>query len=108
MSLEPWLRNGWLQRHDPALPEIQQLLQVVDRELSDAHAKGISADGKFEHAYTAALQLCMIPLRAMGYQVTKGGWRHKKAIDSLPYTLGQPWAGTADYIERRFPRAEIR
>lgn len=100
MSLEQWLRNVWLQRRDPALPEIQKLLQVVDRELSDARAKGISADGKLEHAYTAALQLCTVPLRAEGYQVPKGGSHHKRTIDSLPYTLGERWKEVADYIER--------
>jgi hypothetical protein len=100
MSLEDWCRNSWVQRLDPALPEIQQLLQVVDRELSDARAKGISADGEFEHAYTAALQLCMVPLRASGYKVPKGASLHKRAIDSLRYTLGEPYAETADYIER--------
>jgi hypothetical protein len=92
MSLEEWLRNSWVQRFDPTLPEIQQLLRVVDRELSDARAKGISTDGKFAHAYTAALQLCMVPLRASGYKVPKGGSHHKRAIDSLRYTLGEPYA----------------
>jgi len=100
MSLEQWLRNAWVQRNDPTLPEIQKLLQVVRRELSDARAKGISADGRFEHAYTAALQLCMIALRAAGYQVPKGESRHKRTIDSLRYTLGEPYAETADYLER--------
>jgi len=99
MSLEQWLRNAWLQRHDPSLPEIQKLLQVVDRELSDARAMGISPDGKFEHAYAAMLQLCIIPLRAAGYQVPKGESHHKRAIDSLRYTLGQLWGKTADYID---------
>jgi hypothetical protein len=99
MSLEQWLRNAWLQRRDPTLPEIHKLLQVVDRELSDARAEGISADGRFEHAYTAILQLCIVPLRAAGYQVPKGESRHKRAIDSLRYTLGEPWGETADYIE---------
>lgn len=100
MSLEQWSRNGWLQRSDPTLPEIQKLLQVVDRELSDARVAGISADGRFQHAYTAGLQLCMLPLRAAGYQVPKGGSHHKRAIDSLRYTLGKSHAGTADYLER--------
>jgi hypothetical protein len=72
----------------------------VDRELSDASAEGISADGRFEHAYAAALQLCMIPLRAAGYQVPKGASRHKRAIDSLRHTLGEAYAETTDYIER--------
>jgi len=53
MSLERWLRNGWLQRNEPTLAEIRQLLQVVDRDISDAQAKGLSADGCFQHAYDA-------------------------------------------------------
>ena len=100
MSLEQWLRNAWLQRRDPTLPEIQGLLQVVDREISDAQAGGISADGRFEHAYTAGLQLCMVALRAAGYLVPKGESRHKRTIESLQYTLGRRWAETSEYLER--------
>ncbi len=100
MSLEHWLRIEWLQPCEPTLPEIQELLRVVDRELSDARARGMSADGKFEHAYAASLQLCMVPLRAAGCQVPKGGSRHKRAIDSLRYNLGEAWGDTSDYIER--------
>ena len=33
MSLEQWLQSAWIKRHDSTLPEIQKLLQVVDREL---------------------------------------------------------------------------
>jgi hypothetical protein len=42
----------------------------------------------------------MIPLRAEGYHVPKGASRHKRAIDSLPHTLGERWKEVADYIER--------
>ena len=100
MSLEQWLRNGWLQRTEPTIADSQRLLQVVDREMSDAQAQGLSADGKFEHAYAAALQLCLIALLASGYKVPKGQGLHKRAIDSLRYTLGDRWSGTADHIER--------
>ncbi|HUT90724.1 MAG TPA: hypothetical protein VMY37_14570 [Thermoguttaceae bacterium] len=100
MSLEQWLRNGWLQRNEPTVAQIQQLLRVVDRDVSDAQAKGLSADGKFEHAYDAALQLCLIALLASGYQVPKGAGLHKRAIDSLRYTLGDRWSDTADHVER--------
>jgi len=54
MSLEQWLRNAWLQSSDPTLPEIAQLLRVVDREISDAGTGGLSPDGRFMHAYDAA------------------------------------------------------
>jgi hypothetical protein len=100
MSLEQWLRNAWLQRNEPTVAQIQRLLQVVDREISDAQAAGLSADGRFQHAYDAALRLCMISLLASGYQVPKGKGRHKRAIDSLPYTLGGRWSDTANHIER--------
>src|SRR5208282_3858050 len=54
---------------------------------------------EFEHAYAAMLQLCIIPLRVAGYQVRKGESHHKKAIESLRYTLGELWGKTADYID---------
>jgi hypothetical protein len=100
MSLEQWLRNGWLQKSEPTVPEIQQLLRLVDREISNAQAVGLDADGRFQHAYNAALQVCMIALRAPGYQVPKGGSPHKRVIDSLRYTLGANWSDTSDYLER--------
>lgn len=100
MSLELWLRNGWLQQDEVSVAEIQQLLQVVDRDLADAQVVGLSADGRFQHAYDAALQLCMLALRATGYRVRKGQGHHKHGIDSLRYTLGEKWSETADHIER--------
>lgn len=100
MSLEQWSRNGWLQPHDPTVAEIQQLLLVVDRDLADAQVPGLSADARFQHAYDAALQLCMLALKASGYHVPKGAGHHKRGIDSLRHTLGKNWEQTADHIER--------
>ena len=99
MSLEQWLRNAWLQRNEPTVAQIERLLQVVDREIADAQAAGLSADGRFQHAYDAALQLCMLSLLASGYQVPKGAGHHKRGIESLPYTLGDTWSDTANYLE---------
>ena len=100
MSLEQWLRNAWLQRNEPTVAQIRQLREVVDRDISDAGAEPLSADGRFQHAYDAALQLCMIALLASGYRVKKGEGHHKRGIDSLRYTLGQRWSETANHIER--------
>ncbi len=100
MSLEQWLRNTWLQQAEPTVAEIQQLLQVVQRDVSDAQAKGLSVDGRFQHAYNAALQLCMIALLASGYRPAKGASHHKRAIESLRWTLGNKWSDMADHIER--------
>lgn len=99
MSLEQWSRNAWLQQAEPTVAGIQQLLQVVQRDISDAQAKGLSPDGRFQHAYDAALQLCMIALLASGYRVAKGQSHHKWAIESLRLTLGKKWSDTSDHIE---------
>lgn len=100
MTLEQWYRNGWLQQAEASVPELGQLLNVVDRDLGDAQVVGLSADGKFQHAYNAALQLCMLALRASGYRVRKGEGQHKHGINSLRYTLGKNWSEIADHIER--------
>ncbi len=99
MSLELWSRNGWLQPSEPTVADIRRLLEVADREINDAQASGLSPEGQFEHAYDAALQLCMIGLRASGYRVPKGPGVHKRAIDSLRYTLGEACSETAEYLE---------
>ena len=101
MTLEQWSQNGWIQPYEPTTEGVRQLLQVVDRDLSDACTEGLSADGQFQHAYDAALQLCMIPLQASGYRPAKGqGGHHRYAIESLQLTLGEGWSETARYIER--------
>ncbi len=100
MSLENWLRSDWLTHDESSVAEIQKLLQVVDRERQDAGVAGLSPDGKFEHAYDAALQLCLLALRAAGYRVKKGGGHHVRGIESLRFTLGSQWKETADYLSR--------
>lgn len=99
MSLENWLQNGWLTRKEPSLPEIQKLLQVVDRECHDAAVEGLSDDGRFEHAYTAGLQLCVMALRSSGFRTTGAG-HHARAIESLRFTLGSNWSDMATYLSR--------
>ncbi|APZ91546.1 hypothetical protein [Fuerstiella marisgermanici] len=99
MSLELWRRNGWLVSNDTVPAEIAELFAVVDRELSDATSQGLSVDGKFMHAYDAGLILCMIPLRACGYRVAKGSGHHKRAIESLPLSMGADFRQVSDQIE---------
>ncbi len=99
MSLEQWRRNDWLRPSDPTVAEVAQPLKVVDREISDADAGGLSCDGRFMHAYDAALVLCKVALRAEGYAVTKGQGHHKYMIESLKFTLGTPWNETSDFLE---------
>ena len=99
MSLEDWKRNHWLKDSNPTLPEIAQLFAVVDREIGDASVVGLSIDGKFMHAYDAALNLCTIALRSSGYSVVRGQGHHKKTIEALQLCLGKSFTEIADQIE---------
>ena len=73
MSLEQWFQSQYIIKHQATAPQILQLLSIVDRELADAGIAAVSADGRFTHAYNAALTLCRIALLAAGYRVSKGG-----------------------------------
>ncbi len=68
MSLETWLANRWLRRHETSAKEIRDLSLIVERDLHDASSGGISADWQYGIAYNAALKLCTILLYASGYE----------------------------------------
>ena len=56
MSLDDWLRNGWLIEHRTSAREVADLLAVVERDLADSAAVQLSADWRLNIAYNAALQ----------------------------------------------------
>jgi hypothetical protein len=87
VSLDEWVKFGWLRPHVPTSEEIQELLAVVDRDLKDASSTELSVDWKFGIAYNAGLQLARICLLASGYETLKGDSHHFRAIDSLQFTL---------------------
>jgi hypothetical protein len=70
MSLEQWVKNGWLRRHKTSPKEIAGLLAIVDRDLEDAEGD-ISDDWKFGIAYNAALKLCTIRCTRQDIDPTK-------------------------------------
>ena len=57
MTLKQWSDNGWLRPHKATTEEIENLFQIVNRDLKDARS-GVSPDWRFGIAYNAALKLC--------------------------------------------------
>ena len=88
MSLEQWFQSHHVIRHQATTPQILQLFSIVDRELADAGIAAVSADGRFTHAYNAALTLCRIALLAAGFRASKGAGAHYREINSITLTLG--------------------
>ncbi|MEI6423691.1 MAG: hypothetical protein WCP55_15845 [Lentisphaerota bacterium] len=97
MSLKDWLNNGWLRPHKCTSEDIQNLFEIVDRDIADAES-GISPDWRFGIAYNAALKLCNILLYAEGYRPEKN-LQHYRSIQAMPLILGKDRKKDADYLE---------
>ena len=87
MSLSDWERNGWVVKHRTSRHEIRDLLQVVERDLADSAAEGLSADWRMNIAYNAALQAATAALAAAGYRPSREA-HHYRVIQSLRETIG--------------------
>jgi hypothetical protein len=102
MSLSDWERNDWVRRHKPSATEIRDLLAVVDRDLADSGAEGLSADWRMNIAYNAALQAATVALAASGYRASRDQ-HHYRVIQSLRETLGTDAStvGTLDTFRKK-------
>ena len=100
MSLSDWERNDWLKAHKTSRQEIDGLLSIVEREIKDAQVAGISSDGRFTHAYRAALTLATILLYKSGYAPARGQSHHYRTIAALPQILGDGAQDDTHYLEQ--------
>ncbi len=98
MSLTDWESNGWLKAHKTSAKEIRDLLSVVDREIADAGQIVLSIDGRFTHAYQAALQLCAALLYASGFEASRVS-NHYRTIMAMPLILGENRKDDALYLD---------
>ncbi len=73
-------------RHETSTNEIRDLLQVIERDLADSAAPGLSADWRMNIAYNAALQASTIALAASGYRPGRES-HHFRVIQSLRETI---------------------
>ncbi len=87
MTLENWLKNGWLTEHKPTKREIADLLAIVDRDLQECQIAGLSPEWRLNIAYNAALQAATAALAACGYRAAKDA-HHFRVIQGLAYTIG--------------------
>lgn len=98
MSLLQWQNNGWLRPHVTDKNEIANLLAIVDRDMEDAAADGISDDWKFGIAYNAALKLATIMLYAAGFKPEKN-LAHYRTLLAIEFTIGVHRKDDAAYLD---------
>lgn len=87
MTLENWLKNGWLTEHKPTRQEITDLLAIVDRDLQECQIIGLSPEWRMNIAYNAALQAATAALAACGYRASRDA-HHFRVIQGLAHTIG--------------------
>ncbi len=82
----------------PSPSEIAGLLEVAQRELVDAGVAGLSSDGRFGHAYNAALALATVAVRSAGLRV-HGQDHHRLTFQTLGDIANQRWRDLAQYLQ---------
>jgi uncharacterized protein (UPF0332 family) len=97
VSLETWVENGWLQRHEASAEEIGDLCLAARRDLADAR-KDLSPAWRFAIAYNAALRLCTAALYSAGYRATRDQ-KHYRTIAALPLLLGPDIRELAGFLD---------
>jgi hypothetical protein len=98
VTLKDWETNGWLRPHKTSRQEIGNLLAIVQRDLTDARAGGISDDWRFGIAYNAVLKLCTVLLYVEGYRTVQN-LAHYRTLQALPLILGEDRKADAYYLE---------
>ena len=89
-----------MQNHTTSRREIENLRELVDRDLKDAGIEGLSDDRRFATAYNAVLQLSKMAIACEGYRVAVGVGHHQKTFEAVKTAIGTTAAATlADYFE---------
>lgn len=89
-----------MQNHITSRQEIENLRELVGRDLQDAAIEGLSDDRRFATAYNAVLQLSKMAIACAGYRVASGAGHHQKTFEAVKTALGSPAADTfADYFD---------
>ena len=99
LRLDDLLAGGRLKRHSPSQAETGDLLALAERQLSDASVTGLSPDGRFAAAYSAALTLATVVVRANALRVAAAPGHHRLTIDLLPVFMGDQQRRGATYLD---------
>jgi len=97
--LDDLIASGRLTRHSPSPAETADLLALAERRLADAFAAGLSPDGRFAAAYSAAITLATAIVRAEGYRVAGAADHQRLTIELLPLLLGEQQRRGAAYLD---------
>lgn len=89
MSLDNLVKTGQLKKHPVDGAEIERLLSAAERSLTDARAKSISPETRFDAAYRAITQVGLAALASHGFRPdTNRPGHHVTILQTLVLSLG--------------------
>ena len=99
MTWNVWLRDGRIESHAPSREEIAAQRRAAERSLADAALPGLSAEGRFQLAYGAALDLAAAAVLASGHRVKSRVGHHQLTFEAAGIALGGEAAGLFSYFD---------
>jgi hypothetical protein len=87
MTLQRYLENSWVRKHETSPQEIADLLAIADRDIQQSQTPGLGPEWRFSIAYNAMLQLATAALAAAGFQAERQN-KHQRTIECLAFTVG--------------------
>jgi hypothetical protein len=98
MSWHSLLQAQRLKTHQTSQQELDDLRDVVERDLQDAALEALSADRRFATAYNGVLQLAKMVIACCGYRVV-GPAHHMTTFEALEIAMGRPVAAFVAYFD---------
>jgi hypothetical protein len=86
MSLEYLLDQGWIERVDPEPEEIDNLIDIIQRNIEKASLKQLGLDWTFNILYAAIINISSCALRARGFRA-KSNIGHYQLLQTLEETM---------------------
>ena len=97
MTWNKLLTEKRLDPHTTSKEELDALRDAVSRNLGDASITSLSADGRFNLAYSAVLLLAKMAVACAGYRV-KGHGAHYTTVSALELAMGAQVSNLTAYF----------
>jgi uncharacterized protein (UPF0332 family) len=98
MTWQSLLQAQRIKSHRTSQQELNDLRDVVERDMQDAGVEAFSADRRFATAYNAVLQLAKMVIACSGYRVVGPG-HHMTTFEALEIAMGSPVAALVTYFD---------
>src|SRR5438552_5347131 len=98
MTWQGLLQAQRIKPHRSSRRELDDLRDVVERDLQDAGVRALSSDRRFAPAYNAALQWAKIVIACSGYRVVGSGY-HLTTFEALEIAMGPTVSALVVYFD---------